>query len=308
MKTVYDVLGLGVTAVDDLLYVREYPPADTKLRVRARDRQGGGLTGTALIAAARLGASCAYAGMLGDDELSRFVVDTMHAEGVDTRHVLHRDDASPVHSTIVVDETHHTRTILYHVANASGAEATHPAEEVVRSTKVLFVDQYGIDGMIRAAKIAREAGAGVVADFEHSGDHPRFGELLALVDHLILPRDYARELSGRDDVADAVRKLFRGDLDTVCVTCGADGAYYVAKDAPTEVRHQPAFKVQTVDTTGCGDVFHGAYAFALSSGLAADERVQFASAVAALKATQPGGQKGIPPLSAVDAFLSERDQ
>ena len=64
MSTTYDILGLGVLAVDDLLYAREYPPADVKTRLSHRERQCGGLTGAALIAAARLGATCAYAGML----------------------------------------------------------------------------------------------------------------------------------------------------------------------------------------------------------------------------------------------------
>ena len=68
MSDGYDVLGLGSVAVDDLLYVPHYPPADAKLQVRRRERQCGGLTATALVAAARLGARCAYAGVLGEDE------------------------------------------------------------------------------------------------------------------------------------------------------------------------------------------------------------------------------------------------
>src|SRR5262249_47191307 len=77
-----DVLGLGCVAGDDLLYVAAYPPADAKVQVRRRERQCGGLTGTALVAAARLGSRCAYAGVLGEDEDSRFVVDCLRREGI----------------------------------------------------------------------------------------------------------------------------------------------------------------------------------------------------------------------------------
>ena len=71
-------------------------------------------------------------------------------------------------------------------------------------------------------------------------------------------------------------------------------------------RHEPAFEVNAIDTTGCGDVFHGAYAAALSRGLATRDRIRFASAAAALKATKHGGQAGIPNRATVEKFLRQQ--
>src|SRR5436190_23723632 len=105
-----DVLGLGCVAVDDLLYVSAYPPADAKVQVRRRERQCGGLTGTALVAAARLGSRCAYAGILGDDDDSRFVKDTFRREGIDLSYVVLDPVARPIRSVIGVDESSLTRT------------------------------------------------------------------------------------------------------------------------------------------------------------------------------------------------------
>src|SRR5436309_4528292 len=113
MTIAFDILGLGCVAIDELLYVPEYPLADSKVRVRRRERQCGGLTGTALVAAARLGARCAFGGVLGDDEDSRFVVDCFGREGIDTAPLVRRPGARPIRSTIVVDETRHTRTIFF---------------------------------------------------------------------------------------------------------------------------------------------------------------------------------------------------
>src|SRR5262245_56512802 len=129
----FDLLGLGCTAVDHLLYVENFPPADAKVQVRRRERQCGGLTATALVAAARLGARCAFAGVLGDDEDSRFVIDTLAREGIDVGPMVRRPSARPIHSTIIVDETHHTRTILYDLAGTVGADVDAPAEDVIRS-------------------------------------------------------------------------------------------------------------------------------------------------------------------------------
>jgi sugar/nucleoside kinase (ribokinase family) len=108
----WDVLGLGIAAVDDLLYVDVYPRPDSKVAVRARQRQGGGLTATALVAAARLGARAAYGGVLGHNELSRFTLRELQREGVDCASVLRKGEAEPCHSIVVVDRSTGSRTIL----------------------------------------------------------------------------------------------------------------------------------------------------------------------------------------------------
>lgn len=311
IDTTFDVLGLGIVAVDDILLVERYPAPDTKVRVIRRDRQCGGLTATALVAASRLGARAAFAGSLGDDELSRFAAGRLGAEGIDLSMMRVLDGARPCHSTIVVDAAAKTRTILFSMEGFVGADEGWPPADAIRSTRVLFVDHGGVAGMIRAASIAREAGVPVVADLEREED-PRFGELLALVDHPILSRDFARRIAGEEDPGRAaLRLLARGPegtrgAETVVVTAGAAGAFWASADEPDRVRHQPAFPVRVADTTGCGDVFHGAYAAELARGRGAAERIRFASAAAAIKATAPGGQAGIPTEAAVRSWLRER--
>jgi sulfofructose kinase len=300
-----DILGLGSVAVDDVLYVADYPRADSKTPVRRRERHCGGLTATALVAASRLGARCSYAGTLGDDDLCRFILDRFRQEAIEVTWVRRREGARPIHSVVVVDERQHTRTILYDLHGFNGAEPDWPEDAVIRSARLLFVDHIGLDGMIRAARIARSAGIPVVADLE--GDEGAgFTELLSLVDHLILSRDFARKVTGQEDPGVAALRLWRADRQAVVITCGSEGCCYVCSEEPVRPRHQPAFEVEAVDTTGCGDVFHGAYAAALVQGLDVPARIRLASAAAALKATQSGGQAGIPTRQAVEAFLKER--
>jgi sugar/nucleoside kinase (ribokinase family) len=297
----YDVLGLGCTAVDELLYVEAYPPADAKLRVRRRERACGGLTATALVAAARLGARCAYAGVLGVEDDSQFVLETLRREGIDVRHAVRRRGAHPIRSVIVVDERRHTRNVFYDTTGFVGAAPDAPSERLICSARVLFVDLWGMDGMVRAARLARTHGIPVVGDLERS-DAPRFRELLRLVDHLIVPAAFACRFTETRTPAAAAERLWRKERQAVVVTCGADGCWSVDGASRRAVRW-PAFRVRAVDTTGCGDVFHGAYAAALAKGLSLPERIQWAAAAAALKATQAGGQAGIPTHDAVAAFL-----
>ena len=199
----FDVLGLGCTAVDDLLYVESYPAADSKVQIRRCERQGGGLTGTALVAATRMGARCQYAGGLGSDELSQFVERRLQEEGIGLEHLDRRDDARPVHSVIIVDETRHTRTIFFDCDGAGRARVDWPPDDVIRAARVLFVDHFGIEGMIRAARVARAAGIPVVADFESFPDDERFAELVALADHPVVSLDFARHWTGCEQAGDA---------------------------------------------------------------------------------------------------------
>ncbi|MFI5385111.1 MAG: PfkB family carbohydrate kinase [Fimbriimonadales bacterium] len=321
MKT-FDILGIGCVAVDDLLYVNTYPPADAKVRIKRSGRRFGGLTGTALVAAAKLGGRCAFAGLLGEDELSKSVEDNFVRHGIDVTGIIRRKEARPIHAVIIAAEGTGTRNIFFDSSAPTGADPSGPSEEMIRSAKVLALDYYGMEGGIRAARIARDAGIPVVADLEDDSD-PLFGKLLDLIDHLVIGDEFAAKITGVADPPASARMLLTQGRTAVVVTCGSDGAWYVARDpelatgrsrsaeppSPTPLpppgtlrlrsgqalrirqeeggaHHQPAFPVTAVDTTGCGDVFHGAYALALARGKGIEARVRFASAAAAIKATQ----------------------
>ncbi len=299
-----DVLGLGAVAVDDILYVESYPRPDAKAHVLRSERHCGGLAGTALVAASRLGAKCAYAGVLGTDNLSAFVIAAMGREKLDMTLVRRRPGVRPIHSVIIVDQTRQTRNVFVELHRGNGADPAWPTEKVLRSTKVLLVDHIGLPGMLRAARICRANSIPVVADFERDSG-PKFRQLLSLVDHLILSQNFAEILTGCKIPSQAVSALWSKNRDAVVITAGAKGCWYRGREQPKIGQHHSAFQVNAIDTTGCGDVFHGAYAAALADQLPLVERIAFASAAAALKATHRGGQAGIPNRARVKSFLRQ---
>jgi sulfofructose kinase len=303
MQSSFHVLGLGCAALDELLYVEEFPLPDVKTRVIRREQQCGGLTGTALVAASRLGARCAYAGRLGIDSASQLIAENFVREGVDISLAPRGEEFGVVHSTIIVGAKTGTRNVFSLSQGRIGAHENLPAAEVIGASRVLFVDHHGVPGAIRAAKIARAAGVAVVADFERD-DSPRFFELLELMDHLIISESVARRITNSETAVDAVLILTESaPRSAVIVTSGEHGCWYAGNNDPP--CHAPAFKVNIVDTTGCGDVFHGAYAAALAFEMSLPERVRFASAAAAIKATRHGGQRGIPRRAELDQFLKK---
>ena len=290
---------MGCAAVDDALFVERFPAGDTKIPVRRRERRCGGLTAAALLTAARMGGSCAYAGTLGRDELSAFVIDELDRAGVDVANVLSVDDTGPVHAVVVIGEQDHTRTIFHYRSGQPGAHDSHPPPALIESARVLFVDTWGLAGQLRAARIAHNAGIPVVADFER-GEGPVFEELLALVDHLIVSQDFALSWTGSDTLQEALPRLWTPQRAVVAATAGEQGCWWLDADG---LHHQPAFQVEVVDTNGCGDAFHGAWALALAQGQPVRECARIASAAAALKATQPG-LTGVPSLADILDFIA----
>ncbi len=299
MSARWDVLGFGAVAVDDLLFVDRYPPPDSKAPVRSSERHPGGLTGTALVTVARMGGRAAYAGVLDDSDLSRYAVAQLEREGVDCSAIARQTGAQPIHSVIIVVRPTGQRVIY----PDSSAWVPRPpdamTEELIADCRVLFVDHKVLEGALRASEIARRLGIPVVGDVE---DEPR-PEVLALVDaidHLIVGHEFAERVTGEREPAAVVRALTRGRAACI-VTYGDRGSWWMERgDA---VHRQRAYPVRAVDTTGCGDVFHGAYAACLCRGASVARAVEVASAAAALKATRAGGQAGIPTWEGIEAFM-----
>ena len=299
MNDKWDILGIGITAVDDFFYVNGFPPPDARREIIRAERRCGGLTAAALVTAARLGARCAYAGMLGDDELSNIILDDFRRHGIDTAPCLIRPGVRPYHSTIIVDALTGSRNIFYTKHGVACRPAETLSEEIISSAGLLYLDQLHVPAMIQAARWARAHQRPTVADFDHF-NHPDMPALLELTGHLIVSHELALPATGAESVEQAALILARVPRSVTVVTHGDRGGCYVLGSTPDRVLRYGAFKVKVVNTTGCGDVFHGAYAAALILRLPLEQALNFASAAAALKAA------GVhhPDANAVRQFLA----
>lgn len=296
----WDVLGIGAVAVDDLIYLDGFPTPEAKMYIAEETRQGGGLAGTALVAAARLGVRAGYIGVLGDDELSRYTIAELEAEGVDCRHVRLAAGARPYHCTILVNQRLGERTILVSKSGVTPPDAEDLGPALIGAARMLFVDSTVILPGLRAAGVARDLGVPVIADLERVGDG--LPELMARIDHLIVGTRFAGQVVGVAHPAEMASRLSRPGQAACVVTAGDEGCWYVLEN-DSQVHHQPACRVPVVDTTGCGDVFHGAYAAALVRGCSIPRAIEVATVAAGVKATQPGGRRGIPNWATVEHHL-----
>jgi sulfofructose kinase len=303
MAATLDILAVGIAAVDDILYIDDAPTLNGKYPVRNTTRHAGGLAATAMAAAARLGGAVSYVARLDAGELSRFMTTSCIDYGVQTRHMIRDPAAQPYHSVIVVDAATGSRTIFYDCRNFQQPQPADLADDLIRSAKLFFLDFLAEPVPLELARKVRRLGVPIVADIE--GRSGAVGALLELVDYLVVSEEFAQWKTGQRDLAQACARLAAHPRKATVVTAGAQGCYWT--DSPARpVTHQPAFPVLTTDTTGCGDTYHGAFAYALSQNWTVQEAILLASACGALKASGQGGWPALPTRAAAKDFLAAR--
>ncbi len=298
----YDVVGLGCACLDFLGIVPGLPDQDEQVWMSHSTQQGGGMVSTALVTLSRLGVSTAFAGKIGNDMAGRVVKEEFDLYGVDSEHLVMAPGASTPVSMILVDESTGQRTIM-----AGGSAVTMSPTEIpvkmIAGARCLHLDNTNRQAALAAARHARDSGVPVVLDADTVSPPDDIEALLRLTDYLIASRVFADEQTGVSEPAEAARALAGYGSAVTVVTLGEEGSFTCSRGRSF---HTPAFPVEAVDTTGAGDVYHGAFIFGLLREWELEKTAEFASAVAAMSCTRLGGRAGIPDVPGALDFLRDR--
>lgn len=289
---------VGITVLDRIYYVETLPTVGGKYVASRYTEVGGGPAATAAVAAARLGAQVDFIGRVGDDDTGKHLLAELESLGVNTRYTRRYAGAQSSQSAIMVDE-HGERIIVNYPSPDLLAEADWLSGIDFSQWDIVLADVRWHEGAKLAFTLARQAGVKTLLDGDVTPQD--ISELVALSDHAAFSAPGLARLTGISDAASALKQSQMLTNGHVYVTQGSEGCYWIENGM---LQHQAGFAVDVVDTTGAGDVFHGALAFSLASGNELKDAVRFASGVAALKCTRPGGRAGIPDCDQTRSFLS----
>jgi len=292
-----DLVGVGLNATDTLIPVARYPERGSKVEIRPTVTLPGGQVATAVVACQHWGLRTRYVGKVGEDSAADLHTAEFARLGVES-HLIPAPGCTSQQAFILVDDAGE-RTVLW---RRDHRLTLHPEELrrdwVVRS-RALHLDGHDTAAATQAAAWARAAAVPVIADLDelYSG----FETLLQNVDYLITSRDIPGKLTGTEDLQSslpAVHSRFGNRL--TAATLGHDGV--LAWDG-TQFHYAPAFCVQTVDTTGAGDIFHAGFIFGLLQGWPLQKQLDFGCAASALNCTAVGARGGIRSVEEIERLI-----
>lgn len=293
----FDVVGIGLNAVDYLVGLPRFPVPGEKLRMSAFAREGGGQAATALVALSRWGCRCKYIGNVGDDEHGRLSSLLLSREGIDLAHLRTVPNAASQFAVILVEKGTGERTILWDRDPRIRVSPEELPLDEICAARALLLDGHDVPPAIAAARTARAAGVPVVLDAETVREGTE--ELLSLCNHVVAAGHFPGLLFPGVPAEDGARRILRRFRpETSTVTLGRRGAY--GCNAREEI-FSPSVRVEAVDTTGAGDIFHAGFLYALLEGLPFREILAFANTAAGLSCRGMGGRAAIPTIGEIRA-------
>lgn len=297
-----DVVGIGVSTLDMFTVVEEFPTKREVQKAVTMVLDGGGPVATAMITLSKLGASTVMIDNLGDDWSSSLILQDFKKYNVNIDCVEIFPGKSSSVANILVQEATGMRAIIYHPGTVLEIKNIAKYTNIIQSAQILHLNGRHFEASLQAIDIAKKAGTKVSFDGGANRYQPTMQLIVPKVDICIVAKEFALTYTGETNIERAGHALIAVGPEIVVITDGINGSWVFHEDAG--MFHQPAFMMDNVvDTTGCGDSYHGGFLYGILNKMSLKKSAQFASAVAAINTQTLGGRSGLPSLQAVAKFL-----
>ncbi|MBI3433832.1 MAG: sugar kinase [Proteobacteria bacterium] len=296
------ILCTGIAVLDEVFLIDELPRVDTKRNAIDFKTVSGGCAANAAVAIGRLGAAAAFAGPLGgpqgEDSIGDRIIAALTREQVDCHGCIRVAGLRSPISTIIID-ARGARTIVTYRDEKLLQIAGDDAAGLVASADAVLADNRMPNFSLPICKAAQARGIPLILDADKpmAVNDPHF----AAATHTIFSAEALRGTMETDDLVQALGNFRNTSRSFLAVTDGANGVLWFDG---ARIVHFPAYRVDAVDTLAAGDVFHGAFAVAVSGGAAPGDAVRFAAAAAAIKCSRFGGITAAPERAEVDRLLA----
>lgn len=297
----YDIVGIGVSTLDVLTIIDNFPSEESVQKAVNSKFQGGGPIATALATAANMGGKVAMIDSLGDDFVGQYILNEFSKYGVVCSQIQVTSNTTSSLASVWIRKRDGKRAIAYHPGSAPVLTESYEDTELIKKANIIHVNGRHIQFCLKACRLARANKVKTSFDGGKGRYRSELIPLIPLIDICIVASDFAYKYSNTTSIENAAQRFLECGCDLVVITDGESGSFIFSKD---EHFHQPAFSIENVvDTTGCGDVYHGVFLFSLSRGFTLKQSAKFASAAAAINAQYIGGRGMLATMSEVAAFI-----
>jgi len=292
-----DLVGVGLNAVDTLIPLPHYPALGSKVEFRSADILPGGQVASAVIACQQWGLRTRYVGKVGEDRFAEIHRAEFAKAGVEA-HLFTAKGCASQQAFILIDETGE-RTVLWKRDNNLTLRPEEIKQEWIVDARALHVDGHDTAAAIQAATWAKASGVQVIADLDEV--YPGVQGLLGSVDYLITSRDIPGRLTGEVNLPAALQALQTTyGCRLSAATLGHEGV--IAWDG-SQFHYAAAFRVESLDTTGAGDIFHAGFIYGLLQNWPLARQLNFACAAAALNCKAIGARGGIESVETIENLI-----
>ncbi len=300
----FDIVGIGQNATDTLLLLPKFPAYAGKVPFEAEILSPGGQVASAMVACARLGLRVKYVGTVGDDERGRIQLESLHGLGINLDDVEVRVNCPNQTAYILIDQATGERTVLWQRSECLYLQPESITPEKIVGSRMLFFDAQDTAAVGRAAEIARAHSIPVIVDVDTI--YHGFDKVLPNIDYLVTSSEFPVQWTSERDPFKALA-MMRGEyrMRVAAMTLGAHGALALTDEG---YFYSPAFVVNCVDTTGAGDVFHGAFCYSVLQGMSMRDTLEFSNAMAALNCTALGARGRIGTVDQAKALLARAER
>ncbi|MDO9501737.1 PfkB family carbohydrate kinase [Falsiroseomonas sp.] len=275
------VVCLGSVVMDHTFLVQDIVQPPSKNRATGYSLGAGGLAANASVGVARLGGRCIFWGRVGDDLNGPPLLEALGAQGVDVSHCHVAPEARTPVSAVLVDPVGE-RSIYSYRGDNLGIDPHWLPLHLLDKAQAFLCDPRWPEGSARALDYARARGVPSVIDGEKSETRLLL-DLVPRCDHAVFSEPGLANYAPGARPVEGLRKAIADGCRAAAVTRGEKGTLWLTAEDP-EPRITPAFRVQATNTTGAGDVFHGAYALAMAERQSVAQAMRFASAAGGLRA------------------------
>ncbi|MBI5281806.1 MAG: ribokinase [Candidatus Solibacter usitatus] len=269
-----------------MILIPHFPAYGGKVPFLNEVMSPGGQVASAMVCCARLGLRTKYIGTIGDDLRGEIQWESLQGCGINLDHVQRRKGCPNQSAYILIDQTTGERTVFWSRPDCLRIDPEEITPEQIACARLLHIDGHDTTAVAHAARIARQHGIPVTVDVDTI--YKGFEDVLPNVDYLITSSEFPERWTGEADPLKALTLLQDTyGMKVAAMTLGAHGA--IAR-MDGRFAYSPAFVVNCLDTTGAGDVFHGAFCYAVVKGFSLADTLEFSNAMAALNCTAMGAR------------------
>lgn len=286
------ILCIGHITYDTTFPITSFPTENTKNRYSTEEQCVGGPASIAALLLGRWNENVSMCGMCGNDEFGRKIKKEFALNRVDTSNIVLSDEMQTSHALVLANRSNGSRTIMMYVPKHVHLEKFKPSEK----PDIILLDGHEYEASYNLLKMYPDA----VSVLDAGRDKKEIIDLAKMVKYLVCSLEFAERVTGikadfenKKTLMDIYVKMEAMFGNTVVITLEKYGCLYKHGG---QIKIMPSIKVKTIDSTGAGDIFHGAFVYGLAQGFDYEKILKFANIAGALSVTRVGGYKSIPSL------------